>query len=318
MNDNLKIEYKVGAIEFRAEGPVDAVEQQRLNFMNSLLPAAVEAMVRTQGVNAQEQFINDLPQTQMLESPHQNDIAMIEGKRNDFLRTCLASFLKSYGALTEIDFTLFAAYYDENKNGKTAFSIDDVKRYYTEARRPLPQNPSMSLYELAKKGHIMDATPSDDAKTGKYYMLTESGISYIEGYVPKENSIEKKPRTKARRTINKIPSAYASINADSLNLNKYPAIKSFSGAKEQIITAMYIITTETEYDWFTVNDIIYLLVNVFEIHADKDKVNGVFKRNKSMFVIEKDETNKKAFRYKLLSGAKDYVQKMIKNQGNDN
>ena len=50
MCDVLKLKYKVGEIEFEVEGPAEVVEQQRVNFMNAVLPAAVEAMVRTQTV----------------------------------------------------------------------------------------------------------------------------------------------------------------------------------------------------------------------------------------------------------------------------
>ena len=40
MCDVLKLKYKVGEIEFEAEGPAEVVEQQRVNFMNAVLPAA--------------------------------------------------------------------------------------------------------------------------------------------------------------------------------------------------------------------------------------------------------------------------------------
>ena len=74
---------------------------------------------------------------------------------------------------------------------------------------------------------------------------------------------------------------------------------------------MYILTNEKKGEWFTVDDIIYLLINVFEVPANIDMVNGVFKRNKSMFASEKDSKNKKAFRKKLLSGAKDFAKDII-------
>lgn len=98
-----------------------------------------------------------------------------------------SAFLLSekYGQLTEQDFTLFAAYFDEKKNRNMCFSIEDVKRYYAEARRSLPKNPSMSLNRLAEKGYIMDAATADEGKSGKCYMLTEAGIAFIETYVPK-------------------------------------------------------------------------------------------------------------------------------------
>ena len=68
MSETLKLEYKVGAIEFRAEGPADVVEQQRVNFMNTVLPAAVEAMVRTQATPLLANYIEEPPQAPMLEA----------------------------------------------------------------------------------------------------------------------------------------------------------------------------------------------------------------------------------------------------------
>ena len=41
------------------------------------------------------------------------------------------------------------------------------------------------------------------------------------------------------------------------------------------------------------------------------EVNGVFRRNKSMFASEQDANNKKALRRKLLSGAKDFAVDII-------
>ncbi len=315
MSEVLKLKYKVGKIEFEAEGPADAVEQQRVNFMNSVLPAAVEAMVRTQTVVERQPYIESAAQPALLEAgvsdvpmttPHQTE--------NVFSRTSLSSFLKKYGALSEQDFTLFAAFFDEQKNGKKSFSIDDVKRYYAEARRTMPKNPSMSTFRLAEKGYIMDAPKPEDVKNGNYYMLTTDGIAYIESYVPKEDLGEKKPRAKAKKSVPKISEAYASINADDLNTKNYPAVKSLSGAKEQVIMAMYIVVNEGKGEWFTVEDVIHLLVNVFEVPANTDMVNGVFKRNKSMFATEKDPANPKAFRKKLLSGAKDFAVGIIENR----
>lgn len=314
MSDTLKLEYKVGAIEFRAEGSAEAVEQQRVNFMNVVLPAAVEAMVRTQTNAVQERYIETPPQAPMLEANTQAEVSAAgPTSENDFSRKSLSSFLKQYGALSEQDFTLFAAYFDEVKNDNKAFSIDDVKRYYSEARRPLPKNPSMSIHRLAEKGYIMDTSAPDEAKQGKYYMLTEDGLSFIREYVPKENTGEIKTRSRQRKTATKAPSSYDTINADDLNIGNYPAVKSLSGSKEQVIMAMYIVTNEGKGEWFTIDDVVYLLINVFEVHANYSIVNGIFTRNKSMFAAEKDPENKKLIRRKLLSGAKDFAASIINN-----
>lgn len=313
MSDTLKLEYKIGVIEFKAEGPSAAVEQQRINFVNVVLPAAIEAMARTQAQQVQSQIISNVPQTPLLETGEQTETKTTPAiPNNDLSRTSLASFLKPYGNLPDQDFTLFAAYFDERKNGTTAFSSDNVKQYYLDGRRSAYSNNSELLRQLAKKGYIMDAPSPEDAKSGKYYMLTDAGIKYIEEYIPKENNVEKKPRAKTRKTTSKPASTYASINADDLNTCNYPAVKSLSGAKEQVIMAMYIVTSEGKGEWFTVDDVMYLLVNVFEVSTNNDQINGVFKRNKSLFSSEQDENNKKALRHKLLSGAKDFAESIIK------
>lgn len=177
MSDTLKLKYKVGEIEFEAEGPADAVEQQRINFMNAVLPAAVNAMVQTRSVSENKAYIETAPQQSLLEAGHTEAEPVSDAV--DYSRVGLSSFLKKYGQLTEQDFTLFAAYFDEKKNRNMCFSIEDVKRYYAEARRSLPKNPSMSLNRLAEKGYIMDAATADEGKSGKCYMLTEAGIAFI-------------------------------------------------------------------------------------------------------------------------------------------
>ena len=315
MSEVLKLKYKVGGIEFEAEGPAEAVEQQRINFMNAVLPAAVDAMVRTQAVVERPSYIESAAQPVLLEAGVSNELVTTPCQpENDFSRTSLASFLKKYGTLGDQDFTLFAAYFDEKKNGTKAFSSENVKQYYQEGRRPAYSNNGMLLKYLVQKGYIMDASAPEGAKPGNYYMLTTDGIAYIESYVPKEDSGEKKKtRAKTRRSSPKISEAYVSITADDLNTKNYPAVKSLAGPKEQVIMAMYIATNEGKGEWFTVEDVIHLLVNVFEVPADNDKVNGVFKRNRGMFASEKASDNSNALHKKLLSGAKDFAVGIIKN-----
>lgn len=53
------------------------------------------------------------------------------------------------------------------------------------------------------------------------------------------------------------------------------------------------------------------MINIFDLPSDKDKVNGVFKRNKSWFASEQDDDNKKALRRKLLTGGKEFAEELI-------
>ena len=312
MSDILKLKYKIGEIEFEVEGAADAVEQQRINFMKAVLPAAAEVMVRTQVAVNNHPYIEASPQALMLNDKEGNETEVaISPVENDFSRTSLAAFLKQFGPLTEQNFILFSAFFDEKKNGTKLFSIEDAKRYYAEARRPIPKNISMAIHRLAESGYIMDAPKTEDTKSGNCYMLTEHGISYIDAYVPKENSGEKKVRSKAKKTTSDISKAYVHITADDLNITAYPSIKSLSGAKEQVVMAMYIVTNEGKGEWFTVDDVIHLLVAVFDVSANYDMVNGVFKRNKSMFAVENKQNNKKVLQRRLLSGAKDFAVSII-------
>lgn len=313
MSNTLKLKLKIGEIEFEAEGPVEAVEQQREIFVNGVLPAAVNAMAQTRTSIESKAYIESTPQAPMLESDTSEVTSQIsESSVIDYSRTNLPSFLKSRGALNDQDFTLFAAYFDEKKNGTKAFSIENVKLYYAEARRQAYSNNSELVRQLARKGYIMDTETPEGAKPGKHYMLTQEGIAYVEGYAPKEASEEKKKvRTKSKKSSASYDGTYASINADDLNLKEYPAVKSLSGSKEQIIMAMFIVTNEKKGEWFTVDDLIYLLVNVFEVSTNDKKINGVFDRNKSWFSLEQDENNKKAYRRKLLGAAKDFAQGII-------
>lgn len=315
MSDVLKLKYKVGQIEFEAEGPADAVEQQRVNFMSAVLPAAVDAMERTQSVEKyNHQYIDTTQDAPLLENKTIKITKSDEYVDETFSRTNLASYIKKYGYLSDQDFVLFAAYFDEKKNGTVSFSSENVTQYYKDVRRPAYSNKSELLRQLAKKGYIMDAPTPEGAKSRNFFMLTDDGIQYIKSYVPKEEKGEKKKvHTKPKKSASNT-SVYTKITADDLNLKNYPALKSLSGAKEQIILAMYIVTNEGEGEWFTVDDVIYLLVNIFELPANIDMVNGVFRRNKSMFLKEKDPSNKKALRRKLLSGAKDLAKELIQSK----
>ncbi|HPR40235.1 MAG TPA: hypothetical protein PKV62_04370 [Oscillospiraceae bacterium] len=157
----------------------------------------------------------------------------------------------------------------------------------------------------------MDA-PDAESKGTKQYKVSDYGIDYINSFSPKmEGDEKKKVKSKSRKAMPKRISKYSSLTGDDLNLTLYPPVKTYSGTKEQVIMTMYIVTNEGKGEWFTVADIEYLLTNIFELPSDVDMINGVFKRNKSFVKSEQDPENKKAYRHKLLSGAKDYAKLLI-------
>ena len=304
-----RVKFKIGEIEFEAEGSAEVIEREREIFLNSLLPAAVEAVKNTRGVTYQKQIIEASDNTPLLQAMPTDETTINLFKGIDFNRTSLSSFISNCGSLSEQDFVLFAAYYEELKAGEqTPFSINSVEQYYEEARRKKYSNNSELLRQLTIKGYIMD-DPKSEKKLPKQYILTIQGIKYLEDYQPKQEEPKKPARAKKPRT--KIKSTYDGIDVDTLNLSNYPEIKALKDFKEKMLMVMYIITHENVGEWFTVSDIMFLLTDIFGEPATIDQVNGVFKREKLWFKVEKKESG---MARKLLNSGNNFAEALISKQ----
>lgn len=303
MDSPLKLKFKIGQIEFEAEGSPDDVNYQRIEFMDKLLPAAVDAMVRFQGAisgqpivdASMHETISMSTENQLLEQSNEATLKK--------MRVSINEFLNEKGFVSQIDTAIGLIYFNEIIKECADFSTEELKQYFRDAKIKVPTNSSDIVGKLVGKSFIMRA----DEKNR--YKLTRTGISFVETFVAKETK-EGKAR-KARKIKTKAVSSYVELTADDLNLNKYPQVRSLNGSKEQIIMAMYIITAEGKGEWFTVADLEHVMTNIFELPFSTDQINGIFKRNKSMFKSEQDSSNKRAYRHKLLSGAKDFAQSLI-------
>lgn len=307
----VRVKFEIGEIKFEAEGSADLVERERSIFNNTLLPAAIDAIVRTRGVSNSSKYIEapERPQQPLLTTSGGvlPDGDALDAK-SDLSRTTLVSFIKAYGLLSEQDFILFAAYFDEMKNHTDHFTKNEAEKYYDEARRTKPQNISMCLNQLAQKGLIIDATDVEQ-KLPKPYRISSEGFNYIDTYAPKEVT-EKKTATKPRKQRAKARSAYSDINCDDLNLGSYPSIKSLSDFKEKMMLILYIITNEGKGEWFTTSDVLCLMTDIFGESATSKQVDGVFGREKRWFKCENIEGNNKLVHRKLLNEAKSYAQSL--------
>lgn len=306
-----RVKFKIGDIEFEAVGSAEVVERERSVFLNALLPAAVDAVVRTRGVIPEKKYIDNKQYQELMPSSEIDPVTtVIEVEKEDLSRTSLSSYLNKYGRLNDQDFALIAAYFDEKKNKTPMFSSESIKRYYSEARKSEYSNISELLRQLAKKGMIMDA-PYPEIKTPKQYILTAEGILFVEKYVPKEESLEKKAKSRTKKPRSRAESIYVSLSADDMNINNYPVIKKLNSFKEQMILTMFIIVNEGKGDTFTILDLQYLMTDILGLPASIDQINGIFHKNKSWFKPEQDINNKKALRRKLLEGAKDFAKEII-------
>ncbi len=307
----IRVKFEIGEIKFEAEGSADLVERERSIFNNTLLPAAIDAVVRTRSVAQNSQYINtsDSHQPTILTSnssatlPEQS----LMNSTVDLSRTSLASFVKSKGADSHYDFIICAVYYNEKRNGVMSFSSTTLKDLYSEAKKPLQNNMSMSLSELVKKGLIMEDS-SAKGSTPKMYVLTLEGEESIKNMHPTEAK-EKKTASRPRKQRQKVDSLYSTINRDDLNLDQYPEVKLLKDFKEKMMLILYIITNEGKGEWFTTADVLCLMTDIFGESATKDQVNGVFKREKLWFKAEK--VDGKLVKRKLLNQGIDFTVSLI-------
>ena len=110
-----RVKFKIGEIEFEAEGSAEVIERERNVFMNALLPAAVDAIVRTRGVEGSTQYIenHEMPLIEQIDSPMKTDDNpnAINISSQDYSRTSLPAFINQFGNVNDQDFTLISVYY---------------------------------------------------------------------------------------------------------------------------------------------------------------------------------------------------------------
>lgn len=307
----IRVKFEIGEIKFEAEGSADLVERERSIFNNTLLPAAIDAIVRTRSV-AQSEYIEAQDSQQPAILTTTNAAALPEqavvNSTIDFSKMSLASFAKSKGADAHYDFIICAVYFNEKRNGISSFSSATLKDLYSEAKKPLPNNLSMSLSELVKKGLIMEDS-SAKGSIPKMYVLTYEGEQAIKNMCPTDNK-EKKTVSKPRKQRQKVESPYSTINSGDLNLSQYPEVKSFKDFKEKMILILYIITNEGKGEWFTTADVLCLMTDIFGESATNNQVEGVFKRENRWFKCENIEGSNKLVHRKLLNEAKSFAQSL--------
>lgn len=309
MSDPLKVRFKIGEIEFEAEGSAEDVELQRKAFMTDLLPEAVNAVIRTNSTGSPRNLSTYEPLllAQKVEASPV-DSSELDTIQSDFSRESLASYCASYGVLSEQDFVIIAAYYDEKKNGASSFSRESISRYYQEARRPKHSNFSELIKGLVKKGLIMAAAKVEGSSLLQY-ALTAKSLGLISNNEFSNPKGEKKTARKPKKTSPKIPSTYSNLCLDDLNLKKYPEVKLLSSLKQQVVMVMYIVSCEDKGDLFSVADIQCLVTDLWGLPSSTKTISNIFTANKSWFKI--DKTQKGSVRRKLLEGGKDYARKTI-------
>ena len=128
----IRVKFEIGDIKFEAEGSADLVERERSIFNTQLLPAAVDAIMRTRPLVSVDSY-TDISEQQRETSSNTVDnlptskITPSLPAPNDFSRVSLASFAKSKGADSHYDFILCAVYYNEQKNIREDNLMNKIK-----------------------------------------------------------------------------------------------------------------------------------------------------------------------------------------------
>lgn len=139
----IRVKFEIGEIKFEAEGSADLVERERSIFNNTLLPAAIDAIVRTRSVPQSAQYIETQNSQQPAVLTTTNAVALPEqaavNSTIDFSRMSLASFAKSKGADAHYDFIICAVYFNEKRNGISSFLLLLLKSYILKQK---------SLYQI--------------------------------------------------------------------------------------------------------------------------------------------------------------------------
>jgi hypothetical protein len=217
----------------------------------------------------------------------------------------IREFLNRKNFATNIDTTLGVGYYIEMQCGLEDFSKIEIEEYMRKAKYQVPNNVSLSIFQNAEKGYFQE---SINETKPKRYCLTDTGIKYVESFTGNETK-EKAKGPKAKRSRGKIPSSYESLTREGLNLDKYPRIIDLSSFKDKMIVSMYIISSQGKGEYFSVNDILFIMLNIFGEKATIDQITGVLTREPTWF---NKDTSTRPNKFKLLSRAEDQAQKIIK------
>ena len=174
----------------------------------------------------------------------------------------------------------------------------------SNARQPKLSNIYSFINSNIRKALLL--TESEKKDNLKAYRISNDGVNYVENYVPNENS---KSRTSVKqKKSKKIESDYLKVSREELNLDKYPSIKEFSKFKDKMILVIYIFSQEGKGTYFTVNDILTIMPDIFGESATRNQIHGVLRRNLTWFNRKTDGNNHK---YKLLNGAIEHAKSLL-------
>jgi len=293
-----RIHYKLGLIEFEAEGDSELIEREREHFF-SILPQAITAV---------SPFVND--KTQIIEvsqdSGDDSPLPLLP-EDNSKKYESVALFLNEKSFNTDVERVLGVAYYINQVENEQFITSKDIEDKFTKARFTKPTNINASINQNISKGFICE---HNEKKSGfKSFYISNEGIIWVKNYASKDVTTTKKA-TKIRKP--KTESPLVNIPLEDLHLDTYCDIHSIKDLYDQILVIVHIYTNEGINEFFSFNDIVSILKNKFKISVTPRQVQYFFSDKWGNKFDKK--TEKKVVYHKIMSSGIKEAERIIAEQ----
>lgn len=299
-----EIEMEYNGFKLKLKGERDFIDE-KIGNMNELLAKILSTpkIVSIENNDANANNTSNTSNANLISGTIELNESVME-KPTESIREFLNRIMFS----NDTDTVIGIGYYLEENSIMEDFSVKNIEEYMRKAKYTIPQNISQRLGNNVAKGNIQESL--NTTKKLKRYCLTGTGIKFVENYVAKDAGEKSKP-SKARKSKAKTPSNYETLTREELCIDNYPKVKDLKTFKEKMILAMYIITSEKKGEYFSVNDLVYILSDLFGERATIKQVDGVFRRETDWFNKKPDEDNRKNVKFKCLNKANAFAEKVI-------
>ena len=288
-----KVKIKIGEFEFEASGEAEVVERERKAIFD-LIPSIVSSN-------------NCYKLTDSKDIDNMSLIPIEEQPKQLKEYSSINHFINEKKFANSIDLTLGVIYYVANYENTDVINKNVLKEYYDKSKEKLPTNISQNLNNLTQKGYIKTLDKGEKGTIN--YSITNQGETYIQEYEPKENS--KKTKKNTVKKISNAKEEVVSLTRDSLKLHEYKKMKEIKDFKGKMMLALYIVSENSSVKSFSVNDISYILTNIFQESNTVDQIKGVIKREPTWFNKVKNEDTK-LLEYSLLREGNEFAESIAK------
>lgn len=295
---NSKLKIKYGMIEFEIESDPETIEKERKAFMETLPNIAL--MARPQ--------IHDSEEINPLQIEETKSLLL----SNKGISSNINTFMNDKGFSSDIDKCLGVIYFMNIMENVEVIDTSLIKERMQKAKLSIPKSISVAFNSLTTKGYIQPVEQEEKGLT-KYY-ITDEGKRIVEEYVKKE--VKSKNTVKKVRNVKKtIETSYSFLTKEMMNLEKYPDFYKLKNSKEKIMLIMYIMKDIDKGEYFTINDLKYIISNIFNDKLTDDAIKGVFKNKSTAKYFDKRnvENNKKIYEYKMIQSGFSYFEENVIN-----